>query len=112
MPKKFKLRAQKEGVNKSDLFKMAMNHSKYSLGSLVSSSDVASVNSSFMSMASTSSSGSLGYEIESEVGREALKEICCSALSRLLDFPDCQLEILLGFDEDSNSTTSGVNVAK
>ena len=92
---------------------MATNISKFSVGSLVSSCDGASVNSSFLSMASTSSSGSLGYEIESEVGREALKEICCSALSRLLDFPDCQLEVLLGYDEESNSQgTSGVNVAR
>lgn len=85
-----------------------------SLGSLISScSDGVSVDSSFMSLASTSSSGSLGYEIESEVGREALKEICCSALSRVLDFPDCQLETLLGYDEENDSgDTGGVNVAK
>jgi hypothetical protein len=82
-----------------------------SLGSLISnSSDGTSVDSSFMSMASSSSSGSLGYEIESEVGREALKEICLSALSRLLDFPDCQLETLLGYDEENSS--GGGNVAK
>ncbi len=79
----------------------------------MSSSDGTSVNSSFVSMASTSSTSSLGYEIESEVGREALKEICCSALSRLLDFPDCQLEVLLGYDEENKSQdASGVNVAK
>lgn len=72
-----------------------------------------SVDSSFMSMVSSSSSGSLGYEIESEVGREALKEICLSALSRVLDFPDSQLETLLGYDEENDmKTTGGINVAK
>lgn len=82
-----------------------------SLGSLISSStDGVSVDSSFMSLASTSSSGSLGYEIESEVGREALKEICLSALSRVLHFPDSQLETLLGYDEENNA--GGMNVAK
>ena len=50
---------------------------------------------------------------ESEVGREALKEICCSALSRALDFPDCQLEVLLGYDEENNTgDAGGGNVAK
>ena len=95
---------------------MAMNnrYSVGSLGSLISSSsDGASVDSSFMSMTSSSSSGSLGYEIESEVGREALKEICCSALSRVLDFPDSQLETLLGYDDENDlRDTGGVNVAK
>ena len=65
------------------------------------------------SILSTSSSGSAGYEIESDVGWEALKEICCSALSRVLDFPDNQLEILLGYDEENTSgDTGGANVAK
>ncbi len=74
------------------------------------SNDGPGIDSSFMSV---SSSGSVCYEIESEVGREALKEICCSALSRILDFPDCQLETLLGYDEENRSEDSGgVNVAK
>lgn len=90
---------------------MAMNN-RYSVGSLISSSSDG-VDSSFMSMTSSSSSGSLGYEIESEVGREALKEICCSALSRVLDFPDSQLETLLGYDDENDlRDTGGVNVAK
>ncbi len=77
---------------------------------LSSSSDGHSVDSSFIS---TSSSGSAGYEIESDVGREALKEICCSALSRVLDFPDNQLEVLLGYDEENDvGDTGGGNVAK
>ena len=79
----------------------------------MATSDVPSVDCSFLSMASASSCGSQGYEIESEVGREALKEICCSALSRVLDFPDSQLETLLGYDEENSSVdSSGVNVAK
>lgn len=89
---------------------------RYSVGSFSlfsASSDGQSVDSSFVSMASTSSSGSTGYEIESDVGREALKEICCSALSRILDFPDNQLEVLLGYEEESSSGDSGGgNVAK
>lgn len=90
---------------------MDNRYSVGSLGSLISSSsDGTSVDSSFMSMASSSSSGSLGYEIESEVGREALREMCFSALSRVLDFPDCQLEILLGYEEENS--TGGNNVAK
>ena len=88
----------------------ADRYSLGSLGSFISSSDgPPSVDSSFMS---TSSSGSIGYEIESEVGREALKEICCSALSRTLDFPDGQLETLLGYDEENSSGDSGGNVAR
>jgi len=91
---------------------MATN--RYSVGSMKSlvscSSDGTSVDSSFLSMASSSSCGSQGYEIESEVGREALKEMCLSALSRMLDFPDSQLETLLGYDEDRN--TGGSNVAR
>lgn len=90
--------------------------SRYCVGScslLSASSDGQSVDSSFSSMASISSSGSTGYEIESDVGREALKEICCSALSRILDFPDNQLEILLGYEEENSSGDSGGgNVAK
>lgn len=73
------------------------------------------MDASFVSLASTSSSSSTGYEIESEVGREALKEICLSALSRVLDFPDCQLETLLGYDEDIDGRSEedgGMNVAK
>lgn len=93
---------------------MNNRYSVGSLGSLVSSSsDGVSIDSSIVSMTSTCSSGSLGYEIESEVGREALKEICCSALSRALDFPDCQLETLLGYDEENTTgDAGGVNVAK
>jgi len=92
-----------------------MSH-RYSVGSfslLSCSSDGQSIDSSFLSTASTSSSGSAGYEIESDVGREALKEICCSALSRVLDFPDIQLDVLLGFDEDNDvGDSGGVNIAK
>lgn len=98
-------------VRGEERWKMNTNN-RYSVGSLGSliSSDGASVDSSFMSMASSSSSGSLGYEIESEVGREALREMCLSALSRVLDFPDCQLDILLGYDEENSA--GGSNVAK
>lgn len=91
---------------------------RYSVGSLGSSSVMScssegtSVDCSFVSLASSSSLGSLGYEIESEVGRDALKEICLSALSRVLDFPDCQLETLLGDDEEDCRETGGINVAK
>ena len=72
------------------------------------------VDTSFYSIASTSSSGSNGYEVESEVGRDALKEICCSVLSRLLDFPDGHLETFLGFDEETDykGDGGGMNIAK
>ena len=72
------------------------------------------VDASFSSLASTSSSGSCSYEVESEVGREALKEICCSVLSRMLDFPDGQLETFLGFEEEigKKEEDGGMNVAK
>ena len=71
------------------------------------------MDSSFTSGASASSSGSLGYEIESDVGRQALKEICCSGLSRMLDFPDNQLETLLGYEEENSSSDSKEgNIAK
>ena len=95
---------------------MACN--RFSVGSLASlssfSSGITGVDTSFISMASTLSTVSSSYEIESEVGREAVKEICCSALSRILDFPDDQLEVLLGYDEDDQEATkeSGVNVAR
>ncbi len=73
-----------------------------------------SVDTSFVSLGSSSSGGSASYDLESEVGREALREICCSALSRLLDFPDSHLETLLGFDEDDGrrEDESSLNVAK
>lgn len=88
---------------------------RYSVGSLASLGCSSSVDASFVSLASTSSSSSNGYEIETEVGREALKEICLSALSRVLDFPDCQLETLLGYDEEMGARgdeDGGTNVAK
>ncbi len=96
--------------------KMACN--RFSVGSLASlssfSSGITGVDTSFISMASTLSTVSSSFEIESEVGREAVKEICCSALSRILDFPDDQLEVLLGYDEDDQEATkeSGMNVAR
>lgn len=80
-----------------------------------SNTTLTSVDASFSSLASTSSSGSNSYELESEVGREALREICCSVLSRLLDFPDSKLETLLGFDEErerKEEEDGGLNVAR
>lgn len=62
-----------------------------------------------------SEGSSSSFEIESEVGRDALIQICCSSLSRLLDFPDSQLEILLGTDDDqepSGEDDGGMNVAR
>ncbi|KAL5471588.1 hypothetical protein EMCRGX_G029716 [Ephydatia muelleri] len=82
---------------------------KYSMGTLPG------VDASFCSLTSTSSSNSGSYEIETEVGRDALVQICCSVLSRLLDFPDSQLETLLGCDDDQGQkeeTDGGMNVAK
>ena len=72
------------------------------------------VDASFCSIVSTSSSESNGYEVESEVGRDALKEICCSVLSRLLDFPDGHLETFLGFEEetDNKRDDGGMNIAR
>lgn len=82
---------------------------KYSTGALPG------VDASFSSLTSTSSSNSGSYEIETEVGRDALVQICCSVLSRLLDFPDSQLETLLGCDDDQGKKEEidgGMNVAK
>ena len=68
-------------------------------------------NASGVSFASLSSLGSgSGCELESELGREALKQICCSVLSRILDLADSKLETLLGADEKKEE--SGLNVAK
>ena len=105
---------QNLSAEKNFILRMA-NTNRYSVGSLASlGCSSTSVDASFVSLASTSSSSSNGYEIESEVGREALKEICCSALSRVLDFPDCQLETLLGYDEETGGRgdDGGTNVAK
>lgn len=49
-------------------------------------------NESFSSASSASSS----YDIEVDVGRDVLTQISCSLLSRILDFPDSKLEMLLG----------------
>jgi hypothetical protein len=62
---------------------------------------------SFTSLNSASSN-----ELESDLGRDALREICCSSLSRILDLPDNQLEILLGDNDDSSRQDTSVNVAK
>ena len=65
--------------------------------------------SSYNSLASSSSGG----ELESDLGREALREICCSSLSRILDLPDNKLEILLGEEEeDEKGNNATNNVAK
>ncbi|CAI7993300.1 Rho GTPase-activating protein 19 [Geodia barretti] len=76
-------------------------------------SSVSGASASFCSAASGScfSEGS-SFEIESEVGRDALVQICCSSLSRLLDFPDSQLEVLLGSDDELAEEDGGVNVAR
>ena len=47
-----------------------------------------------------SSSSTASYEVEGEIGREALAEICYSALSRILDFPDDSFAVLIGRDSD------------
>lgn len=49
-------------------------------------------NESFSSASSASSS----YDIEVDIGRDVLTQISCSLLSRILDFPDSKLEVLLG----------------
>lgn len=83
-------------------------------GDAQSLSSVSAVSLSFCS-ATDGSYHSDNYEIESEVGRDALIQICCCSLSRLLDFPDSQLEVLLGSDEDlvsSGENDSETNVAR
>ena len=83
-------------------------------------SSVSGASASFCSAAgscfSEGSTLSSSYEIESEVGRDALIQICCSSLSRLLDFPDSQLEVLLGSDDEQQAPggegDSGTNVAR
>ena len=81
-------------------------------------SSLSTVDASFCSAAGScfSDGSSSSFEIESEVGREALVQICCSSLSRLLDFPDSQLEILLGSDDEQQMSKGeddgGMNVAR
>ena len=81
-------------------------------------SSLSTVDASFCSAAGScfSDGSSSSFEIESEVGREALIQICCSSLSRLLDFPDSQLEILLGSDDEQQMSKGeddgGMNVAR
>lgn len=60
---------------------------------------------------SSLNSGASG-ELETDIGREALKEICCSSLSRILDLSDNKLEMLLGEEDLPHEETSGSNVAK
>ena len=91
---------RKIGSAKYQNIKMA--RLSYSLESL------SSVDASFSSCASSASGG---YEIESEIGREALKQICLSALSRVLDFPGSQLETLLD-DRGHRDEDGALNVAK
>ena len=76
--------------------------------------DGGSVDASFTSYGSHASGSSAG-ELESDIGREAVREICCSTLSRLLDLSDNKLEVLLGVDNDGScakTVDSGSNVAK
>lgn len=63
---------------------------------------------SFTSLNSTSSGG----ELESDIGRNALREICCSSLSRILDLSDNKLETLLGEDDEVVKHDATNNVAK
>jgi len=59
---------------------------------------------SFMADDSFSSvSSSSSYDIEVDVGRDVLTQICCGQLSRILDFPDSKLETLLGEDAADES---------
>ena len=75
----------------------ASNHAhKLQRVHLNSKMDGASVNSSFVSYGSLTSGSSAG-ELESDIGRDALREICCSVLSRILDLSDNKLEVLMGF---------------
>ena len=70
---------------------------------------------SFCSAAGSCFSEGSSFEIESEVGRDALIQICCSSLSRLLDFPNSQLEVLLGTDDEHTlhgEDDGGINVAR
>lgn len=74
-----------------------------------------SVDASFVSCGSYSSGSSAG-ELESDIGREALREICCSLLTRVLDLSDNKLEVLLGGSEDggpdNTGSSSSSNVAR
>ena len=59
----------------------------------------------------SSSSSSISYEIEGEVGRDVLAQICFSALSRILDFPDDKFEVLIS-SEEGDSRESQSSIAK
>lgn len=67
------------------------------------------VDASFTSLGSLSSGASAG-DLEGDLGRDALREICCGSLSRLLDLSDNKLEVLLGGEE--SDTDTGSNVAR
>ena len=62
-------------------------------------------NESFSSASSVNSS----YDIEVDVGRDVLTQISCSLLSRILDFPDSKLEMLLGEADDSEESRDDHN---
>ena len=61
---------------------------------------------------SFSSLGSSGWELEGDLGRDALREICCSSLSRLLELDDTKLDTLLGGEEGIKREDSGHNIAR
>ena len=62
---------------------------------------------------SFSSLGSSGWELEGDLGRDALREICCSSLSRLLELDDTKLDTLLGGGEEGlKRDDSGHNIAR
>ena len=67
------------------------------------------VDVSFTSLSSHSSGASAG-ELEGDLGREALNEICYGSLSKYLDLSDNKLEVLLGGEENDSDT--GNNVAR
>lgn len=78
-------------------------------------SSTSGASASFCSAAESYFSEGSSYDIESEVGRDALIQICCSSLSRLLDFPDSQFETLLGTNDEQATTgedDGGTNVAR
>ena len=71
------------------------------------------MNSSFVSHGSLTSGSSAG-ELESDIGRDALREICCSVLTRILDLSDNKLEVLMGTDSEEGGSRGdgGSNLAK
>ena len=84
----------------------ASAHSLLSLPLTASSSPT-----SLLSTATTSTTSS-SYELESQVGQEVVAEMCYSALSRILEFPDDKFEALISSEGTDSAADSQRSIAQ